>query len=112
MVNCHCSRCRRARSAAHASNLFIDAAGFRWLRGEAQVRSFKLAEATRFAVAFCDVCGSQLPRVIEGAERINIPAGSLDDDPGVSPTLHIYVGSKAPWFGISDQLPAYDERPG
>ena len=109
MVNCHCSRCRRARSAAHASNLFIDAAGFRWLRGEERVKAYKLPAAARFAVAFCEICGSELPRVIPGAERINIPAGSLDDDPGVTPTLHIHVGSKAPWFEISDQLPAYDE---
>lgn len=111
MVNCHCSRCRRARSAAHASNLFIDAAGFRWLRGEERVKAYKLPDPARFAVAFCETCGSELPRVIPGAQRINIPAGSLDDDPGVTPGLHIYVGSKAPWFEISDQLPAYDEGP-
>ena len=24
IVNCHCSRCRKARAAAHASNLFVD----------------------------------------------------------------------------------------
>jgi hypothetical protein len=29
----------------------------------------------------------------------------LDDDPKVKATRHVYVGSKAPWFDISDDLP-------
>ena len=32
--NCHCSRCRRARAAAHATNGFTSAHGVRFLRGE------------------------------------------------------------------------------
>ena len=32
--NCHCSRCRKARGAAFAANLFVPAGAFRWLRGE------------------------------------------------------------------------------
>jgi len=31
--------------------------------------------------------------------------GTLDDDPGLRPSLHIFVGSKAPWFDIADDLP-------
>lgn len=108
MVNCHCSRCRRGRSAAHATNVFVDAVGFRWIRGEAHVRTYKLPEAARFTVSFCDVCGSDVPRVVEGAARVGVPAGSLDDDPGVRPQCHIYVGSKAPWFEISDSLPVFE----
>jgi hypothetical protein len=30
--------------------------------------------------------------------------GSLSDDPTIRPTEHIYVGSKAPWFEITDDL--------
>ncbi|MEJ2131192.1 MAG: GFA family protein, partial [Gammaproteobacteria bacterium] len=78
MVNCHCSRCRKGRSAAHASNLFVDAAGFRWLSGEGHVKRYKLPEAERFTVAFCERCGSDVPRVTAGAARIGIPAGCLD----------------------------------
>src|SRR5438552_19085237 len=29
---------------------------------------------------------------------------SLVDDPTIRPTEHIYVGSKAPWFEITDDL--------
>jgi len=34
--------------------------------------------------------------------------GSLVDDPNIRPTDHIFVGSKAPWFTITDDLPQYD----
>jgi hypothetical protein len=40
-----------------------------------------------------------------------VPAGALDQDLGVLPTVHIYVGSKAPWFCITDDLPQHRELP-
>ena len=36
-----------------------------------------------------------------------VAEGTLDADPGVTPMLHIYVGSKAPWHEITDALPQY-----
>ena len=35
--------------------------------------------------------------------------GSLVDDPSIRPTEHIFVGSKAPWFEITDDLPQSEE---
>jgi hypothetical protein len=32
------------------------------------------------------------------------------DDPGIRPSRHIFVGSKAPWFTITDDLPQYAEH--
>jgi hypothetical protein len=106
---CHCSRCRKARSAAHGANLFADAAHFRWVRGKEQLRAFKVPEAERFTHVFCARCGSGMPR--EAGERVVVPAGSLDADPGVGSREHIFVGSKAPWFEITDELPQYPEYP-
>jgi len=37
--------------------------------------------------------------------------GTLDDDPGIRPQMHIFVGSKAPWFDIADELPQHEEYP-
>jgi hypothetical protein len=34
--------------------------------------------------------------------------GTLDDDPGIRPALHILVASKAPWYEIFDGLPQRD----
>jgi hypothetical protein len=109
--NCHCSRCRKARSAAHASNLFVETGRFRWVRGEEQLESYKVPEAQRFSHTFCSVCGSSLPRVDAGRGSVVVPAGSLDDDPGGREQGHIFVGSKAPWYVIADELPQYAEYP-
>jgi len=38
--------------------------------------------------------------------------GGLDADPGIVPRGHIFVGSKAPWFEIADDLPQSQGPPG
>jgi uncharacterized repeat protein (TIGR03806 family) len=40
MYNCHCSRCRRARSAAHTTNLFTSLDGFAYTKGEDLVTEY------------------------------------------------------------------------
>jgi hypothetical protein len=37
--------------------------------------------------------------------------GTLIDNPGIRPAAHIFVGSKAPWFTITDPLPQHQEFP-
>jgi len=109
MMNCHCSRCRRGRGAAHATNAFYKLDQFRWIRGEELTRSFKVPEAQFFTQHFCAVCGSPTPRVMEKFNRVLIPAGELDADPGARPTAHIFVAYKAPWFEITDDIPQFPE---
>ncbi len=107
--NCHCSRCRKARGAAYASNLFTDVKGFRWIRGEDNIRSFKVPEAQHFTHYFCKTCGSSMPRT--GARQAFVPMGPLDDDPEARPQMHIFCDSKAPWFEITDDLPQHAGLP-
>ena len=111
IANCHCSRCRKGRAAAHASNVFVDLPDFRWLRAEELVTSYKVPEAARFTQSFCRTCGAKVPHLYPERGRAVVPAGSLDDDPGVREELHIFVGSKAPWYEIVDDLPQHDAYP-
>jgi hypothetical protein len=111
MYNCHCSRCRRGRSAAHASNIFYPEDSFTWVRGESQVADFQLPEAQYFGTAFCRRCGSDVPRPSPQRKLVTIPAGCLDDDPGMRPLADIHVASKASWFEITDALPRFDAGP-
>ena len=110
MRHCHCSRCRRGRSAPHASNAFCNLAAFRFTRGEELLRSFKVPDAQFFAQTFCTTCGAKMPRVSPERDLVVIPAGSFYDDPRVRPSEHIFVGSKATWFQIGDTLPQRIER--
>jgi hypothetical protein len=109
IVMCHCSRCRKANSAAAGANLLYLAAELDWVRGGELRRSFRLPNAESFSTTFCRNCGSPLPEDPRPGELVSVPAGCLDDDPGVGEKLHIYVGSKAPWVEISDGLPQLQE---
>jgi len=108
---CHCSRCRRARAAAHNANMFVPLASLRFTRGAASVATFKPPDAQFFAQSFCTRCGSKMPRLDEARGAAVVPMGTLDDDPIERPSAHIYVGSKAPWYEIPGELPQYEERP-
>ncbi len=109
LYHCHCSRCRKARAAAHTTNTFVDVARFSWLRGQDALRSFKVPEADRFTQAFCSACGSGMPLV--RPDRAVIPAATLDTPIIPAEQRHIFVGSKASWFEITDSSPQHLEYP-
>ncbi len=109
--NCHCSRCRRARAAAFTTNGFTTTQGVVFIKGEASIRFYKLPEAKYFAHAFCEHCGSGVPRKDPVRGIAVIPLGALDDDPGVGAADHIFVDHKAKWYTITDDLPAFAQMP-
>ena len=109
MRSCHCSRCRKARAAPFAVNALTDLGGFRFTRGEEQLASYRVPEARYFMQVFCKICSAPMPRVDASRDLVVIPAGSFDGDPGVRPSFHIFVGSKAPWFEVTDGLETHVE---
>jgi hypothetical protein len=109
MANCHCSMCRKHHGAAFVTFVGVNTADFRWVKGEDLLVRYQSSPGhTR---AFCRVCGSSLPDPDPGATDFYLPAGTLDDDPVARPAGHIFVGSKAPWVEINDELPQFDEYP-
>lgn len=106
VVNCHCSMCRKATGAAFRTRAAVPADGFRWLTGESLVSRYESSPGeTR---TFCRVCGATLPTFFrDHPDQIGLPLGTLDDDPGVRPSAHVFVDSKAPWFEIADDLPQF-----
>jgi hypothetical protein len=109
MMNCHCSRCRKVKGAAHATNVFVACEDLTWKSGENNVVKFALPDAKFFGNAFCRTCGSSVPRARSDGSVYNIPAGSLDQAPGIDAKGHIFMGSKAPWIEVTDDLPQWDE---
>ncbi len=107
VVNCHCSMCRKATGAAFRTRAAVPPAAFRWLSGEDLVSAYKSSPGeTR---TFCRVCGATLPTFFSDRPEVGLPLGTLDDDPGVRPSAHVWVDSKAPWWEITDSLPQYSE---
>ena len=109
---CHCPRCRAASGSAFLAELEFRAAQFQWVSGQSQIRTYEAPvsdKAPGYQRAFCTVCGAPVP-IVDG-DSIRVPAGTLDDDPGVRPTRHIFVDCKAPWFEITDSLGQFGTKP-
>jgi hypothetical protein len=109
--HCHCVRCQRARGAAHASNLIVDAQTLRFTGGEGEIRLYKVPEARFFTQSFCGGCGSCVPRIDTERGVAVVPLGCLDDAPPIGPQEHIWVESKAVWHSIEDDLPQRAQGP-
>ncbi|HET7772199.1 MAG TPA: GFA family protein [Burkholderiaceae bacterium] len=111
IFNCHCSRCRRWHGAAFRTRASIKSSQFSWVKGRDLVKSYHSSEFT--AKHFCGVCGSNLVSTYDNdPERMSLPLGGLDQAPSNKPEGHFFVGSKAPWFDITDGLPQNDTWPG
>ncbi|MNE61956.1 glutathione-dependent formaldehyde-activating enzyme [compost metagenome] len=106
--NCHCSMCRKAHGSAFATWAFVKPENFRWTSGEELLAGFDSSPGLRRC--FCSKCGSQLVASHAGKVR-EVVLGSVDGDPGVRPAEHIFVGSKACWHEITDNLPRHEEWP-
>ena len=107
---CHCRRCRKASGSAYAACLDAKTEGYRLVRGKDVISSFEapiLERPPAYQVWFCSKCGSQVPDPEPSGERVEIPAGALDDTPPSTPDKHIYVDLKAEWDEIDEILPRF-----
>lgn len=107
-THCHCSQCRRAHGAAFATYADCQPEDFSWLAGEELVKVYETGGAIGWV--FCSECGATLAATDKGVVNA-VTLGTVDGDPGVRPESHIFVGSKAIWDSIEDELPQYDEWP-
>lgn len=105
-ANCHCSRCRAATGSAFKPFAGIERGKLEVTKGEGMllVVGEQNSNDTR-----CRTCGSLLFSVVRDGAYVHVAMGSLVDAPAIRPTSHIYVGSKAPWFEITDDLPQHEE---
>lgn len=104
-LNCHCSNCRRTTGSAFKPFAGIARDQFAVTGGRDKLLIYG-QEKTHDA--HCNVCGSLLYSVVRNGAYVHVAMGTLVDAPTIRPTAHIFVGSKAPWFTITDDLPQYD----
>ena len=105
-ANCHCSRCRAATGTAFKAFAGIEREKLELTEGSDNllIHGEDVLNDTR-----CATCGSLLFSVVREGAYVHVAMGSLVDTPGIRPTEHIFVGSKAPWFEITDHLPQNEE---
>ena len=106
--HCHCSQCRRMHGAAFATFAGVARANFRYLSGEDQITHY--ASSANHDRTFCRVCGSNIYVALdEEPEYLYLSMSTIDGDPPRPSGYHIYVGSRAPWHEILDDLPCFEE---
>ena len=110
MTHCHCSMCRKAHGAAFATYGRVQRSDFVLTRGVDDIASYHSSPGV--IRTFCRQCGSTLQFISDKRpSTISVALGTLDDDPRIDTSSHIFVKSKAPWFQITDDMPQYAERP-
>lgn len=105
---CYCSRCRKATGSAHASNLFTEAGNVEWLAGRDLLRRHELEGAERFSRTFCTTCGSPVPCVSRDGRRLLVPAGCLDEGPGIPPGFRIYLADRPAWAADMEAVQGFE----
>ena len=106
---CHCSRCRVRTGSAFAA-----IAGVGIDKVEVHTGSEHLlleGECSDGYGARCAKCHAFLFAAVRNRQYMHVALGVLGGTPSRLPDHHIYVGSKAPWFEITDALPQYAELP-
>lgn len=106
---CHCSRCRKASGTVFASNAVVALDDFVVTSGSETLKTF--VADTGLHRSFCGNCGSPIISRREGVAQVRVRLGTLDTLLEQGPQAHIYVGSKAEWWEIRDELPQHPAAP-
>jgi hypothetical protein len=105
-ANCHCSNCRAATGTAFKAFAGIERDKLEVVDGGDSLLIVGEEDSNHTR---CGVCGSLLFSVVREGAYVHVAMGSLVDAPSIRPTEHIFVGSKAQWFEITDDLPQFEE---
>ena len=105
---CHCGRCRKQSRSSFAANMAVRREDFVVVSGEEMLSYYQSSPQLRRY--FCSGCGSPIYSQSDKYKHIvAVRCGTLDADLLVHPSVHAFVGSKANWVEISDELPQFPE---
>jgi hypothetical protein len=104
---CHCSNCRRTTGSAFKPFAGIEREKLAVIEGGDKLMVYGDDKTND---THCRFCGSLLFSVVRDGAFVHVAMGTLVDAPSIRPSRHIFVGSKAPWFTITDDLPQHEEH--
>jgi hypothetical protein len=107
---CHCNRCRKVSGSAGLPVISVLSADYLMTAGRELVAAYTapiLYRPPAYRSWFCSKCGSPVPPPDPQGEKLEIPAGLLDDDPEIRPDKHIFIEFVPSWDRITDGLPQY-----
>src|SRR3954452_9470735 len=107
--NCHCSNCRAMTGSAFLPWGEIERDKLTVTKGADSLIVIGDHDASH--EGRCASCFSLIYWTSRGGTHVRVPYGALVDEPALKPTAHMFVGSKAPWHEITDDLPQHEEYP-
>ncbi len=98
--HCHCNSCRKVHAAPFVATAGVMRVHFRWTQGAQLLSSFESSPG-KFRY-FCSRCGSHLIAERGHQPHVIVRVATLDEDPGVRPTSHIWTVHDVPWLAYED----------
>ncbi|MDZ7684523.1 MAG: GFA family protein [Gammaproteobacteria bacterium] len=101
---CHCSKCRKVSGTGSNAVFWLRPDNLKWIKGESSTTTYSMPDG--WGTVRCARCGSPLPALVGGRMWI-VPAGLLDEEPGVGVRGHVWVENKPHWEVIGDDAPQF-----
>ncbi|MBV8456955.1 MAG: GFA family protein [Acetobacteraceae bacterium] len=108
---CHCHLCQKRTGSAFSMSVVLPADGLQIVAGELLWTERLLPSGTRNVSWLCPACYSRIYTRREGAQTINLRAGTLDDTSQIRPVAQFWTSSAQPWALIKDDVLSYAEQP-
>jgi hypothetical protein len=105
---CHCLNCQRQTGSAFVINLLIEADRVELLAGDPRPVDVPRDDGSTQRIYRCRDCQVAVFSEYGRPEIKFVRAGTLDEPSRVTPDVHIYTGSKAPWIALPESTPAFE----
>lgn len=106
---CHCRDCQRQTGSAFVLNALIETDRVVVLSGETKAIAMPTDSGRPHEIHRCPSCEIALWSVYGGVQKLRfVRVGTLDDPAALTPDVHIYVRSKAPWVTLPAGIPAFE----
>ena len=99
LAHCNCTTCRKAHAAAFNTTAGVLRENFRWIQGEEALSHFESSPGK--LRHFCSRCGSHLMAERTDKPHVVLRVATLDEDPGLRPTQHIWASHRLKWLAGS-----------
>lgn len=101
--HCHCRTCRKIHGTVYDSSAVVARHGFRVVEGEQSIREYSSSPGKRRC--FCTNCGSPIyAYLLDEPNTVLLRLGTLDQEPSIRPSRHIWLSEKASWYDVLDDL--------
>lgn len=106
---CHCTTCKAISGGVGTATGRVPTDAVKVLSGRALITTYQPSEGT--AKSFCSACGSNLfGSGWPDSEMTGVRLTALEEQDEISPQMHIWVRSVAPWETLPDDgLPRHEQ---